>query len=116
LISLDDCEPNSLVVFDDCVNSKQHTIKDYFVRGRHKNISVVYLTQSYTKVDKQLVRNNFKFLCIFRQSLKDIKYIYDEYDVCSHFTFKRFKEICNLCWGENYGFLTIVPKKKLNEW
>jgi type IV secretory pathway VirB4 component len=66
LISLDDCEPNSLVVFDDCVNiQQQHIIKDYFVRGRHKNISCVYLTQSYTKVDRQLIRNNINFLCIF---------------------------------------------------
>ena len=47
LISVLDCEPNSLVVFDDCVSIlQQRTIKDYFVRGRHKNISCVYLTQS----------------------------------------------------------------------
>ena len=66
LISVDDCETNSLVVFDDCVNIlQQHTIKDYCVRGRHKNISCVYLTQSYTKVDRQLIRNNINFLCIF---------------------------------------------------
>ena len=34
LISVDECEPNSLVVFDDCVNIRQqHFTKDYFVRG-----------------------------------------------------------------------------------
>jgi len=87
LISVDKCEPNSLVVFDDCVNIKQqHFIKDYFVRGRHKNISCIYLTQSYTKIDRQLIRNNINFLCVFRQSPKYTKYIYDEY-VGSDFTF-----------------------------
>ena len=114
LIQLDDCEPNSLIVFDDCVNiQQQQIIKDYFVRGRHKNISCVYLTQSYTKVDRQLIRNNINFLCIFRQSPKYTKDIYDEY-VGSDFSFERFKEICNSCWNEDYGFLTIDTMKKLN--
>jgi len=55
---VDDYEPNSLVVFDDCVNiqQQQQIIKDYFDTGRHKNISYVYLTQSYTKAYKQLIK------------------------------------------------------------
>jgi hypothetical protein len=37
LISVDEYEPNSLVVFDDCVNvQQQQIIKDYFVRGAIK--------------------------------------------------------------------------------
>jgi hypothetical protein len=107
LILVDDCEPKSLVAFDDGVNiQQQQMIRDYFVRGRHKNICCVYLTQSYTKVDKQLIRNNINFLCIVRHGPKYTKDIYDEY-VGSDFTFERFKEICNLCWNEDYGFLTI---------
>jgi hypothetical protein len=44
LISFDECEPNSLVEFEDCVNiQQQQSIKYYFVRGRHKNIFCVYL-------------------------------------------------------------------------
>jgi hypothetical protein len=115
LISLDDCEPSSLIVFDDCVNmQQQYVIKYYFVRGRHKNISCVYLTQSYTKVDKQLIRGNCDVFCIFRQDPKYMKAIFDEY-VCSDFTVERFKEICNSCWNEDYGFLTIDTTKKLND-
>ena len=112
LISIHECEPNSLVVFDDCVNiQQQHNIKYYFVRGRHKNISCIYLTQSYTKVDRQLIRNNINFLCIFRQSPKYMKDIYDEY-IGSDLT-EKFA-ICNSCWSEDYGFLTIGTTKKLN--
>ena len=114
LISVDECEPSSLVVFDDCVNIRQqHFIKDYFVRGRHKNISCIYLTQSYTKIDRQLIRNNINFLCVFRQSPKYMKDIYDEY-VGSDFTFNEFKAICDSCWGENYGFLSVDLTKKIN--
>jgi len=72
LISVDDCEPNSLVTFDDCVNiQQQENIKFYFVKGRHKNISCVYLTQSYTEVDKQLVRNNSNF-CAYLGKVQNI--------------------------------------------
>ena len=62
LISVDECEPNSLVVFSDCANVQQQQImKDYFVRGRHKNICCVYLTQSYTRADRQLIKKTLTF-------------------------------------------------------
>ena len=62
LISIAEREPNSLVVFGDCINvQQQQIIKYYFVRGRHKNISYLYLTQYYAKVDRQLIRNNINF-------------------------------------------------------
>ena len=116
LISVDECEPSSLVVFDDCVNIRQqHFIKDYFVRGRHKNISCIYLTQSYTKIDRQLIRNNINFLCVFRQSPKYTKDIYDEY-IGSDFTFDEFKAICDSCWNEKYGFLSMDLTKKNKRW
>jgi len=42
LISVNECEPNSLVVLEDCVNERQQLIiKDYFSRGHHKNIYCV---------------------------------------------------------------------------
>jgi len=107
LIPVNECEPNSLVVFDDYVNEQQqHTIKDYFLRGSRKNISCVYLTQSDMKVDVQLIRENINYLCVFKQRLKYTRNIYDEY-VGSDFTFDKFKAFCDSCWNEKYGFLTI---------
>jgi hypothetical protein len=61
-----------------------------------------------------LIRNNINFLCVFRQSSKYTKDVYDDYAV-SDFTLKRFKEICNSCWSEKCGFLTIDTDKDLNE-
>uniref|UniRef100_UPI00111BEAD6 ATPase/DNA packaging protein n=1 Tax=Vibrio cholerae TaxID=666 RepID=UPI00111BEAD6 len=65
IISLNDCKPNSLIVFDDCILENQDKIKEYFVMGRHKNISCIYLSQCYSKVDIQLIRNNLNMLCLF---------------------------------------------------
>jgi hypothetical protein len=61
---LDDSEMN-LIVFDDFVNDpKSHNkIADLFIRGRKKNTSIIYLTQSYFKVPKtiRLQCNYFAF-------------------------------------------------------
>ena len=47
-----------LVIFDDFVCEKnQKPLIDYFIRGRHKNCSVIYLSQSYYKTPKDIRLN-----------------------------------------------------------
>ena len=49
-----DYEDNQkLVIFDDYVCDKnQRQIIDYFIQGRHKNCSVIYLSQHFTKLPR----------------------------------------------------------------
>ena len=50
MIPLDqlDNDNQKIVIFDDFVCEKnQKPIVDYFIGGRHKNCSVIYLSQSY---------------------------------------------------------------------
>ena len=51
-----DYEDNQkLVIFDDYVCDKnQRQIVDYFIQGRHKNCSVIYLSQSFYKTPIEL--------------------------------------------------------------
>ena len=45
-----------LVIFDDYVCDKnQRQIIDYFIQGRHKNCSVIYMSQSFYKTPKDIV-------------------------------------------------------------
>jgi len=54
-----------LVIFDDFVCEKnQAPLIDYFIRGRHKNCSVIYLSQSYYKTAKD-IRLNCSHFCIY---------------------------------------------------
>ena len=106
IIPLSECKKNSLIVFDDCILENQDIIKEYCVMGRHKNISCIYLSQCFSKVDIQLIRNNLNMICIFKQNEHYTKKIYENF-VGSDMTFVEFKEICNECWKEDYGFLTI---------
>ena len=111
LTPLDECPENSLVVFDDCLMEEQSKIKDYFIRGRHKKISCVYLSQSYGKVDMQVIRNNVNFLCIFSQNKHYTKRIYQDF-VGSDMNLEQFEEICKACGDFPHGFLTINMMKK----
>ena len=54
-----------IVIFDDYVTEKsQKPLIDYFIRGRHKNGSVAYLTQSYYGCPKD-IRLNCSHFCIY---------------------------------------------------
>ena len=60
IIPVEDLESDSqkTVIFDDYVCDKNHKpLVDYFIRGRHKNCSVIYLSQSYYKTPKDIRLN-----------------------------------------------------------
>ena len=54
-----------LVIFDDYVCEKnQRQIVDYFIQGRHKNCSVIYLSQIFYKTPRD-IRLNCSHYCIY---------------------------------------------------
>jgi GTPase SAR1 family protein len=120
IISVDDCEPNSLVVFDDFLLENQKLIKEYFIRSRSKNISVIYLTQNYTSVDIKTIRNNLNVLIVFNQSNYYIEKIWSDL-ISKIIPLEKFKEICRTYCKtydkknkiKTYGFITIDLIKNL---
>ena len=54
-----------IVIFDDFVCERnQQPLIDYFIQGRHKNCSVIYLSQSYYKTPKN-IRLNCSHFCVY---------------------------------------------------
>lgn len=112
VIPLSECKPNSVVVFDDYILENQNEVRNYFTRGRHKNLDCFYLAQTLSKVPKQLVRDNVNFLCVFRQDTANLKHIYTDY-VQGDMRFDSFVDVANRCWSDSdYGFLTIDMTRK----
>jgi GTPase SAR1 family protein len=111
IISVDECKPNSLVIFDDCILEKQSVIRDYFVRSRPKNISCIYLSQCYSLVDLQVIRNNLNFLILFKQNNHYINMIWNDH-IGSDKTLEEFKIFLNKCWKNKYGFASIDLKNR----
>ena len=66
-------DSQKLVIFDDFICEKtQAPLIDYFIRGRHKNCSVIYLSQSFCKTPKD-IRLNCSHFCIYDFPSKERK-------------------------------------------
>ena len=64
LHELDD-DNQKIVIFDDYICERnQKPLVQYFIGGRHKNCTVIYLSQSYYLTPKD-IRLNCSHFCIF---------------------------------------------------
>ena len=85
---------NGIIVFDDILgSSNSRFIDQFFIRGRHNNLDIYYLSQSYFDLPKRTIRNNSNKIILFNQTLKDIEHIYRDvagYDM----KYDEFKELC----------------------
>jgi hypothetical protein len=61
-------EHSSLVIIDDMVLDKnQSRICEYYIRCRKRNVSIMYLSQSYFMIPK-IIRNNCNYLILLKMS------------------------------------------------
>lgn len=109
-----DALPNSIFVFDDIVCDKQDTVRQYFSMGRHSNVDSFYLSQTYSKIPKQLIRDNANLLILFKQDCTNLKHVYNDH-VNTDMSYKEFIELCGKCWQCKYGFLVIDKDSKFAE-
>ena len=113
IVNVDDLDKDyqNLVIFDDFVTeADQHLIEDLFIRGRKKNCSLIYLTQSYfsTPKDIRLQCNYFVFYSISNErELSDI-----QRDHCLDIDKKTFKAYFKEATSEPYNFFLIDKKTK----
>lgn len=105
--------PYSVIVFDDVSCENQTAVKEYFSYGRHYNIDVIYIGQTYSKISKQLIRDNINLLIMFRQDYLNLKHIFNDHVSCD-MTFEQFKTFCSKAWEEKYGFAVIDKEKDLH--
>ena len=103
-----DYEDNQkLVIFDDYVcDRNQRELIDYFIQGRHKNCSVVYLSQLFYKTPKD-IRLNCSHYCLYEfPSSRESSRITSELGVNK----ETYKESTR----EQFTFLYVdKPKKRI---
>ena len=60
----------SVVIFDDMLGAKNSSkIDEFFTRGRHEDLDVYYISQSYFALPRQSIRNSSGRLILFKQTL-----------------------------------------------
>ena len=105
--NLDYEDNQKIIIFDDYVCEKnQREIVDYFIQGRHKNCSVIYLSQSFYKTPRD-IRWNCSHYCIYDfPSSRERNMISSELGVDKEKYKKAIKE--------PYSFLYVdKPKKRV---
>ena len=90
----------SVVVFDDMLGARNSSqIKEFFTRGRHEDLDVYYISQSYFGSPRQSIRNNSDRLILFKQTLRDVQNMY--FDIGAYdMKYDEFKEMCHKAWDE----------------
>jgi hypothetical protein len=96
----------SVIVFEDISTESQDKIANYFAYGCHNNISCFYLSQTYSKIPKQLIRDNVNFIILFLQDRTNLKHVFDDH--ISDIDFELFKKNCNLCSGRSIEFFGTI--------
>ena len=92
-------------------NSSQ--IDEIFTRGRHEDLDVYYMSQSYFGLPRQSIRNSDR-LILFEQTLRDVQSMY--YDIGAYdMRYDEFKETCSIAWSEKFNYLCIDMNEKTNE-
>ena len=95
----------SLVIFDDFVCERnQRPLIDYFIRGRHKNCSVIYLSQSYYKTPRD-IRLNCSHFCIYEFLSANEKSL-----ICREISTP--KELYEKATKDTYCFIYIAKPRK----
>ena len=101
-----DSNINHIMVFDDVLFSDPTKIKEYFCRGRHNNVNVFYLCQSFFAAKKHDIRENANVFILFHQEVKTLK-SFHEFHVSGDMDFKEFKQFCDNAWSKKHGFVVI---------
>ena len=98
-----------LIVFDDRIAdieyNKNRIIKELFYRARKRNISIVFITQSYFRALKDARLNSTHYILMKIGNKKQLKIIAEEKS--GHLDYKNFLKMYNYCTSEPYCFMTI---------
>ena len=100
-----------LIVFDDMIadimtNKKFQTIiKELFIRCRKLNISLVFITQSYFSVPKDVRLNSTHYLIMKINNKRELQNIAINHS--ADIDYKDFMKIYRECKREPFNFLTI---------
>ena len=105
-----DKENKILIAFDDMIadmiNKKLNSIvTELFIRGRKLNISLVFITQSYFKVPKDVRLNTTHFFIMKIPNKRELQQIAINHS--SDINTKDFANIYRKCTAEPYSFLVI---------
>ena len=121
--NIEDYNPNKkrkiLIVFDDMIadmlsNEKLNPIvTELLIRGRKLNISLVFITQSYFAVPKNIRLNSTHYFVMKIPNKRELQQI--TFNHSSDIDFQDFMNLYRKCAAESYSFLVIDTTLALDD-
>ena len=110
-----DKNKGSVVIFGDMLGARKSSqIGEFFTRGKHENLVVCYISQSYFGLPRQSLRNDTDRIILFKQTLRDVDSKYN--DIGGYDTkYDEFKGMCRKTGSEETNYLCIDMTKTEKE-
>ena len=100
------------MIFDDISLQSQKIGKEYFSAARHNKIDVFYISRSYAKFPKHLIRDNCNFSTIFPQDLRNLRHIWENH-VNTDMSFDNFHQLCmEWIFAREICLLSLIKLRK----
>ena len=109
--NIDDYNPNRkrkiLIVLDDMIADimSNKNFKPLFIRCKKLNTSLVFITQSYFSVPKDMRLNWAEYLVMKINNRKELQNI--AINICADIGYNNFVRIYRKCTRKSYSFMTI---------
>ena len=108
--NIDDYNPKKdrkiVIIFDDMIAEKlPKQVTELFIRGRKMNITLIFITQSYFKVPKDIRLNATHYYIMKIPNKRELTSIATNHS--SDIDFKDFKKIYHDATKDRYSFLVI---------
>ena len=97
------------MMFHDRLLEKQNTCKTYYVGGRHSSVDYFYLT--ILNYQKQAIRENANFICLFPKDYKVVNHNFEDH-VSNDMSKEEFRNLCKTSWKDDHDFVVIDLARK----
>ena len=86
--------------------SKRASNINFFSRGRHNNIDIYYISQSYFRLPKNTIRINSNINISCKQTLRDIILIFLD-KAGLDISLEEWKQLCLKAWENDFAYFEI---------
>ena len=104
----------SVVIFDEMLGARNSSqIDEFSTRGKHEDLDVYYISESYFALPRQSIRNNSDRLMLFKQTLRDVQSTHHDIGAFD-MIYDEYKEMCRVAWSEKFNYLCMDYTKNKN--
>jgi hypothetical protein len=109
-VDYEDKKGRSIMVFDDATMEKQTPIDKNVCQGCYGGANCYYLTQNYSRIPTEAIRDSANLLNLFNQDRKNIRVFYYAF-VGGDMPYDEFGDFSHARWDQPYGAIRVCRNR-----